>query len=204
LSRLEAGQNVNHELIKLADVEAEFAQVLDDEYNVLAQAETIVVASADQAEEAKLLAKTLKHVEKAISEKEKELTAPLKREAKRISDYAKQLVTPFSRAANLLSAKVMTWQQEEMRLQRERQRIAERGREAALLANQKPVTPLVQEKPVEKIIATRKTLKFEIVNIDVLPRECMMPNETYIRSILMAGKGVEGVRSWYEETPIFR
>ena len=65
------------------------------------------------------------------------------------------------------------------------------------------VTPIVESR-IEEVqgVSTRKIWKFEIVDIDKLPREYMLPNEKYIGQIVRVSQGnreIPGVRIYSED-----
>ena len=89
----------------------------------------------------------------------------------------------------------------------------EKGREAAAaraeeLAAQAEITaaiaPVVESK-IEEVfgISTRKVWKYEIIDLTILPREYMIPDESYIGKIVRASQGkkeIPGVKIYSENT----
>ncbi len=159
----------------------------------------------------------------------KSLTKPLDESKKRIMEFFKKPLTLLSSAEQSIKSAMISWQQEQEKVRKaEEQRLADaqqkeadrlarlaaaaekrgddkkaeefKGREAIT----KSVVPAVVNnvQPVAGI-ATRIVWKYRIVDVNQIPRQYMIPNETAIGQVARATKGsvkIEGIEIYSEET----
>ena len=155
-------------------------------------------------------------LKKAVDEKRREYVDPINEHVKSVNDAFKLLTGPLNEADKLVRQKVVDYKQEQQRRQREaeevnRQKEELARKEAAL--NYGEVT--IDTTPVDVVEAQKTTRtdlgaagmvdnwKWEVVDIDVVPREYLVPDAAMLNAIAKKHhdqKKVEGVRFYNEPT----
>lgn len=172
--------------------------------------------------------KGLKSLQKKISDFMKPIVKSAYDNWKTAKDKENSLLQPVTQAESIIKSKIISFQQEQERKRREEEeRLRELQRkEAEKLAKKaekemakgneekaeelqqqaemtKTITPIV-ESTVQKVngISTKKIWKFRIVDVNLIPREYMIPNEKMLGEVARATKGtlkVEGVEFYSED-----
>lgn len=206
------------------------AQTKAQETEVLAQNyENYTIESPEKYEYSAQDLKAVKSKAKELDALRKSLTKPLDESKKRIMAFFKNPLTLLSSAESAIKSAMLTWQQKQERIRRlEEERLAEQQRkEAERLARLakaaekrgdekkaeefkgredvvKSAVPTVVNnvQPVSGI--SKVTLwKYRIVNVNLIPREYMLPNEVAIGQFARATMGsvkIEGIEFYPEET----
>lgn len=169
------------------------------------------------AEDVKLATEDLSLISqltKSIEELRKEYVSPINEHLKSVNIEFKTLTEPLALADKTTRTKILAWRTEQERLRLEAEDINRMKddlvkREAALnegviTIDTKPVT--VPEAPAKIVrtdvgnLGTTKTWKFEVENIDLVPREYLMPDMVKIGKVVRAGVNIPGIKSWQEAT----
>lgn len=166
----------------------------------LAAAESIAIESDEDMLTAGEVRKRIKTVGKMLEEQKKSATDPINKSLKIIRGWFKPLEEDYEKAENIVSVKMLEYQ-DIQRQQREWAR--EENAEKTEIKKEHPdakvhidAVPIVITK--SENFHTRIVKKFRIVNVDLVPREFLIVDETAIRKLMMAGVTVSGVE-YYEE-----
>lgn len=186
-----------------------------------AAAKNLVIKSAEGYEQAAQLLKNIKGSLATIEDARTRITGPLNASLREVNAQAKAAAAPFLADEATIKRAMIAYSDEQDRLQRERQRIANeaalkeqaRLKEIADRAAAKGqtgkaeqfeeraaavVAPVVQtEAPKVSGISIPKVWTFEITDEDLIPREYLVVDETRIRRVVTALKGdtkIPGVR----------
>jgi len=138
---------------------------------------------------------------KQLEKDRKDLGGPLLKAKQKIDAYFKPATTSLAAAEKSLKSIMGDYQ---LKLQRERAEAARKAEEAARKAA--PVEEVQEilvkaakiETPKVEGVSVRMIKKFEISDPDKLPRHLLVPDTTKIRSAVMSGVEVPGVRVWEE------
>lgn len=164
------------------------------------------------------VAGALKHIKtlrKAAEDKRVELTKPLLDHKKKIDDEFKRYIDAYDRIISGINGKLVAYQQAEEKKRREeiaRIEAERRAKEAELQARlEKAKTeatkakienalvdvqfapPPVIDTPKAQGLSFREVYGFKIVDVNAIPREWMVPNETAIAAFIRSTKGTQKI-----------
>ncbi|MFN3327783.1 MAG: hypothetical protein ACK40U_02865, partial [Fervidobacterium pennivorans] len=191
-------------ILVLMDVGLKLIASAKVQIDALAKAcQTLTVVDDYSLEKGKELAKEAKRIENFIEEKRKEATKPLLERKKQIDDFAKMLTANLNNAVKSLRQQIQKYEEEKERRRIEELRRLEeerRRKEEELLQAQKQndvsqfekIQELQQfEQKVsqlsEKSSSLRMVWTFEVVDINAVPREYLVLDETAVRRAIQAG-----------------
>jgi len=212
------------------EIPAQAKQLIEETEIVVAQAQTFAIATMTDYQLAGEELKAIKRRMKELDDLRKSMTRPLDNAKKAVLDFFRPVSDGLSQAENLIKRAMLGYQQEQERKrqeeearlrkitedeQRRRDALAEKQAEKArargneeraqeILENVPiiPIPVVLKEQPKVKGIATREIWKFRFVNVSLLPREYMIPNEKMLLAFARATKGtipVPGVEFYSEE-----
>lgn len=138
---------------------------------------------------------------KALEAKRKAITGPMMQAKRELDGWIKPIVKVYDAAGATLKRKILEYQGRKMA---EKQAIAEQMRAQHAQGNIGQVMQLaaqaqVTSAPVLDNVTMRKRWKFRIVDLNALPREYMVPNDTAIRLAMSNGIHVPGVEYYQED-----
>lgn len=187
----------------------------------------VSVNSELELESASALLREVKAVQKAAAEAQKALTQPLEHEKKGIIAFFRERITSkLDDYERSLKRMIVGYQQEQERIRREQQRIAEEQarkererlakRAAAAEAKgqaekaeqlqeqaQTVVAPVAPPPPKVSGISSREVWRFEVVDPEAIPRTYLVPDDKKIGQVVRALKGdaeIPGVRVYCERS----
>lgn len=188
-----------------------------------AACKNIVINDNNTLEQGKNLAKNAKKIETLIEDKRKEITKPLLDEKKQIDDFAKSVTAELNAAVKDLRAQILKYEQEQERIRQEELRRLEaerRAREEELrrqMAEAHRVDPVVvqelQNLKSQQAVAVAETPKnsitkvwsYEIVEIGIIPREFLMPDDAKIKAAVRAGiRDIPGIIIFQKDQLVIR
>jgi hypothetical protein len=160
-------------------------------------------------------------LKKAFEDKRKEYVSPLNGHVAAINATFKELTDPIKTADDITRKKLVAFHLAEKRKKEETERINAFRREAAeaeAAMNEGEITESVVELPVDDLPSktTQSDLgtvtmvdvwKYEVVDLALLPREYMVPDEAMLKSIAKTHhdkKEIPGVRFYNEPTTSVR
>ena len=194
------------------DVEAR--RYYADGIGVFDSANSLVINTAETLELANNSLSFISRLKKAMESKKKKKLEPSKLETESIRDTYNYLMIPILEADKIIRGKMVAYDTEQRRIRAEaaeinRLRLEAANREAALTSD-----PVVPPPIVEVIPAPAKSVstdmgssgmvdhwKHEIIDIDLLPREYMVPDTTMLNMVARGHhdkKKVPGVRFYNE------
>jgi len=151
------------------------------------QAESILVTTTEQEEEAYLALRQIKQAIKTIEDKRKEITKPLNASLKATNSMFKKLAQPFVEADGIVREKVMDFRQEqEEKAQKELER-----REKIQAAHKKKgheIHEIIEpEAEVSKVTTVAKRWTFEVVDVNKVPREYLVLDNVAVNKAVRNG-----------------
>jgi len=162
------------------------------------------------------------NLKKALEERRKEYTAPLNSHLREINDTFKNMVQPIDSANDILRTKILAFNKEQQRLKDEAVKAEELIRQAteiqAKLTQQTgeifPDIPTVSvpEVVVSKKVytsvgdmSTRKNMKWEVVDIALVPDYLKIVDAVKVGKMVRAGIGaIAGIRIWEEDSLVIK
>lgn len=144
----------------------------------------------------------------SIKEEKEKVTKPLNEALKAERERWKPIETELEEAVRTIKKKMSDYQTRvSAEAEAERKRIADRigegkGKLKISTAARKIAEVAVPERKVETGnggARFRTVRKFEVMDVTMLPVECLLPNTVVIRRLMNEGKEVAGVRYWSEE-----
>lgn len=148
--------------------------------------------------------------DRITAEKEK-VTKPLNAALKAERGRWKPIEDMYETAIGSIRAKMSAYQSEEVKRQKDEEaRIAARvGAGRGKLKIETAVSKIEAIKKVDEKIAGdsgmvqfREVEDFEVMDVTMLPIDCLLPNEVEIRKKMKAGVKVEGVRYFTKQVPV--
>ena len=178
-------------------------QVLEKQVSPLVKnASDYKVASVEDVDSASVILKKLRDTERSVEAKRQEFVQPLNQSLRAINATFKQIVEPLVSARKILTQKVLDWKlAERERVEKEEAR-RRKIQEAHEKKGHEVKTPVVLEKPENKIgnTQTRKVWMFELVDFSKLPDEYKQMNPIKIRQAIHAGNTeIKGLKIFQEE-----
>lgn len=178
-------------------------QVLESQVSPLVkQAGSYVIDSVEAVDTASVFLKQVRDTERSIEDKRLEFTAPLNQSLKAINDTFKKLKEPLEQARALLTNKILDWKKAEAeRLFKEeerRRKIQEAHREAGHQVS----TPVVLERPENKIgnTQTRKVWTFKVKEFSKIPDVYKVINQVAVNQSIRDGvRDIPGIEVYQEE-----
>jgi len=202
-------------------------ELVNESESLLKEAKTISVYDTASMDTATILLKGNKELLKKINNTFDPIIKKTNEAHKEAVAQKKQYAEIPLRVEKLLKTKIGSYLDEQRRKaeaeakreQEEEQRKAEERRlaeaeelekqghtqEAQAVLDQEIITPKIQAAPVEKSagLSTRVIWKYRITNINLIPREYMVPNETMIGSKVRTDKdktNIPGIEAYRETT----
>lgn len=195
---------------------------------ILSQAEGFKISTAVSYQLAADELKRIKAASKKLDEVRKAITSPMDAAKKAVMDFFRKPAEQLKQAEERIKDAMLVYQtdleqkeaeerrQAEAAAKAERERLevaaareADRGEfgtvaEIATTAAQIVAAPVVRrEVPKVAGVSFRETWKFEITDLNAIPREFLLVDETKIRKVVQAMKGdtnIPGVRAYAEKT----
>lgn len=165
--------------------------------------QNIIITDDDSLEKGKELAKEARRIEQFIEEKRKEVTKPLLDRKKQIDDFAKTLTADLNNAVKSLRQQIQKYEEEKerrrleelRRLEEERRRQEEELRKAQEQNDVSQIEKLQKLSEIEqqssqlseKSSSLRMIWTFELVDINAVPREYLVLDETAVRRAIQSG-----------------
>lgn len=147
--------------------------------------------------------------DKVTAEKEK-VTKPLNEALRAERNRWKPVETKLAEAIALVRGVMTKYQTESVKKQKEEEaKIAARvGEGKGHLTAETAVRKMEEIEAPEEVVATeagsvqfRSVMKFEVMDITMLPKEFLLPNEVKIRENMKQGNTIPGVRYYEEQVP---
>jgi sugar-specific transcriptional regulator TrmB len=193
---------------------------------------SVKVASNDDLMQCAERLKDIKGKAKELEAQRKSMTAPLDETKKKIMDLFRKPLEMLDQAEFMLKKGMLSYQQEQENIRKEAQRKAdeiarkeaekERAKLEAKIARAeasgkdekaeelkqqaetiRPVSAIIENTvPVISGIATKKVWKYRVTNVDLIPREYMVVNETLLGNLARSTKGaikVSGVEFYADD-----
>lgn len=152
---------------------------------------------------------TLKEIKsriKALEDERKAITRPLDASKKRVMDLFKPVVTSYQTAEKKIKSALVTYDTEqEKKRQEEARKLAELQAKAEAEGIECDLTISEPERP--QGISYREDWKFEITDVNSLPRKYMVPDEKTLSEIARSTKGlveIPGVKFYSVKIPVSR
>ncbi len=178
-------------------------------------AEARVIATNDDLKPATDDLAIIAKVKKAMEGKRKDYLSPFQNHVKEVNEAYKTLMEPVEQADKITRNKILTFSAEQERKRREAEaieaeKLALAKREAELKGGEITVdlTPVEKPEAVPERIRTdmgtagqRDNWKWEVVDINLVPREYLMINVGMLTPIVKASKGkltILGIRIYNE------
>jgi hypothetical protein len=198
----------------LPESDLKFLMLKNEITRILEFANKRVITSAEDVKSATEDLSTIANLKKALKGRITEYINPIKQHLSCLNETFANVTSPLEYADKITREKIISYRaaEEKKRLEiedinRKKEELAKR--EAALNDGEitVDVTPIktISEQP--KIIrtdvgnlGTQKVWKFEIENIDLLPKEYMIPDMVKIGKVIRAGISITGIKSWQEES----
>ena len=185
----------------------------EESQSILAYAERRVIATLEDNKLASDDLTIISRIKRAMEAKKREYLEPLGAQMDTIRGTYNFLMAPILEAEKATKSKMLAYSAEQSRIRNEQEEINRKRMEAAQQeiklkgALSEPVD-LVEVQSVSKRVVTdmgssgqRDNWKFEIVDVDALPREYMVPDDVMLKSIAKNHhdqKAVKGVRFYNE------
>lgn len=188
-------------------IEASFKSDVEIEVRIKEQSKIAMkmrIKTKEEALQSKEVASKIQQAIKQIDKRRLEKTKDAREYVDNINKYAGELKEPLLKAKAHLASQLLNWQREEARKEIEERKAREKATADSLLAGDKTEKSSPPKPKQEKIIATRKTLEYTIVDAKKIPREFLMPDDLKIRKALKAKIEIPGVNYWYKDVPIIR
>ena len=181
------------------------------------KANEIVINNNDSLNTAVDYLSHIANTKKRIEDTRKTMVKPINDGLKAINEWFKRFSVPLEKADKTLRNKILTYRREQERLRREEEerlrKLQEKEQKRLEKQAQKkgapPPPPVVmpsvelQAKTVRGqmgSVSAKKVWDFEIIDVDRIPREFMIPNEKAIRAAVKAGvRSISGVRIFQRE-----
>lgn len=193
---------------------------LTEQHSLILNASMVIQVKdeATQVEAADALA-NLRNIIRQVEETRKELVKPLNDHVKFINSRFEQFLNPVKKAENYLREQISQYRaqvEETRRKEQARQdRLAEkRAERAEERGDVRPipevVAPMVSGPPKTIEVSTgrlsfMKIRKWEVLNLEKIPREYFVLDESRITKVVKAGiPDISGIRIWEEEVPVAR
>lgn len=153
-------------------------------------------------------------LKKAIEEKRRGYTGPINDHLKAVNAAFQEFTAPLTEADIITRQKVKDYRVEQERIRQEQERINRLRMEAAeaeMKLRDELTEPVdlveVAPAPAEHYrtesgtLGTMKVRKWEVENLDLIPREYLMIDATKIGKVVRAGiPSISGIRIWEEES----
>ena len=178
-------------------------------------ADALVITSNDQLIPATNDLSLIAKLKKAIEERRKDWVNPIRASLDAVNGVFKTLIEPLEEADRTTRAKIMAFRQEQERKRREveaieAEKLALAKREAELKGGEITIDLTPIEKPEALpahvftdlgTMGTVKIKKWEVENLELVPREYLIIDATKIGKVVRAGiPSIPGIRIWTEET----
>lgn len=174
------------------------------------------VQDADTENEAVLFLGRIKDNTKSLESQLSFLTKPLKDHVKAIKAEFDRLLDPLEAADKTVRDGITAWRNSDEFKELEAKRLAiENHARAAVIDNDiEKLEVLASEhanaaslapktvKTVEANMSMRRNIRFEITDMEQIPKAYLLVNEAAIKAAIKDGFDVPGIRHWIEMTPI--
>ena len=162
------------------------------------------------------------NLKKALEERRKEYTAPLNSHLREINDTFKAMVEPIDIADKLLRSKIGVFNKEQQRLKDEAAKAEELIRQATeiqakLTQRTGEIFPDIPAVSVPEVVvskkvytsvgdmSTRKNMKWEVVEIALVPDYLKIVDAVKVGKMVRAGIGaIAGIRIWEEDSLVIK
>jgi len=209
------------ELERQYEDDPQVVEVIDRSNDLVSQAQELEIVDEATDSAAKSALATVTTQKRDFEKLRKSFTQPLNDHVKKINLFFKGQATPLDQTESILKQKVGAYyseQQAAARKEEERLRklAAKRAEKAAVKAETtgEPVAPAIPAPTVATPVKTTKTdagsvtmrtvHKWEIEDVEKIPREFMIPDEKKIKTMVDAKIPVPGVRAYSEQVPVVR
>lgn len=196
------------------DVDEAVVKLHGQALNLEAYARLRVIASDEDVKKATDDLSLMAKLTKALEEKRKEYTGPINDHLKAVNETFKLFSGPIERANAITRQKILDYRKEQERQRQEQERINQLRREAAEaemklkgeITEPVQIVEVAAEPPAHYrtetgTLGTAKVKKWEVENLDLIPREYMMIDATKIGKVVRAGiPSIPGIRIWEEDS----
>ena len=198
--------------------EVEVKEISTETNRVVAAANAIIVADETGLQEATDILSWIAKAKKQVETKRRFFVKPLQEQVSSINNLFMDYKAPLDKADKTLRNKILTYrreqehlrQEEEKRLHKLQEKEQKRLERQAQKKNAPPPPPPVAGPAVESqaktirsemgSVSAREVWDFDIVDVDKIPKEFMIPNEKAIRAAVKAGiRSISGVRIFQRE-----
>lgn len=165
---------------------------------LLNDAQSLIISDPQGLERARDVLRRLNHCWRALDESRSIAKNPFWEHAKLIDLTAKPLLLPVEQAISTLKDRIANYGAlvEAARALQEKERLAAEAEAAANRGDR--LTPAIVMQPAETIeaakIPTRPEAVIESIDMNMLPRAYMVPNEALIKQDMLKGINVPGVK----------
>jgi len=210
-----AGEVTETALVLCPGEDVEVHGYYEESVKLLEYAEKRVIASLEDNKDANDDLSIISKLKKAMEAKKREYLEPLKVQQDAIRDTYNFLMTPIIEAEKLTKSKMLSYDAEQQRIRAEQEDINRKRLEAAEaemklkgeLTESVNLVEVAPEAPkrTQTDLGTsgqRDVWKFEIVDLDALPREYMIPDLVMLNAIAKKyhdQKKIAGVRFYCEK-----
>ena len=192
------------EKIKAASLDVKATKEQAEEALAIATAAEAVTIHDEQGfEEASSILLEVKDRGKQIEARRKLITKPMMEAKKEVDELFKAPIASLKKAETKLKRAIGEYVE---RVEAEQQEMIVEAQEAheagstTLEVREKLVEATQRTAPKVKGVSMRTVTKFEIVDVEQLPRHLMKPDEAKIRAMVNSGLTVPGVRTWTEKS----
>ena len=173
-------------------------------------AEKRIITTAEDLKPATDDLSLIAKIKKALEEKRREYVKPLQDHVKTVNDAFKNLMEPIETADKVTRAKILAFQAEQGRIQREQEEINRLRMEAAqkemelkgeLTESVNLVEVMVAPKRITTEMGTvgqRLIAKWEVVNFSQVPDEFKAIDSAKVTKLVKGGGTIPGIRVWQE------
>lgn len=174
---------------------------------ILDRIASLEIRNTPEMEQAVALTKRIKEEKAKIDEIKDLLVKPLKVQAKAIEAKLKPRIDELDNAESMLKQKMVnyTLEQDKVRLQKEE--ILRKEQEKKYLKELKksekegiipppPPEPVTIEKQKIEGFSMRMSWDYRIINVDLIPRDFMIPDDKKIRKCILAGLEIKGIQAF--------
>jgi hypothetical protein len=193
------------------DLDRSVVAIYEESCKLLGYAQSRSVKTAEDAKLATDDLAIIANLKKAIEAKRKDYTGPINEHLKAVNQAFQEFTQPLKDADEANRLKILRYEKEQ-RLNREEQERINRLRIEAAEAEMKLKGELTEsvnvvevQAPPAKIIrasmgkaSTFNIWKWEVVDIDQVPKMYLVPDAPKIKKMVEAGGSIPGIRAWQE------
>jgi len=184
-------------------VDSKEIEVLKKETSpLIEQAQTCIVETSSDVEEASGFLKKISDSLKNIENKRLSFTAPLNQSLNEINLSFRAIRSPLEKARDIVSSKILFWRRKEIERQEKEEERRRKIQEAHAKQGHQVNGPVILERPQNTIgnAQARKIWKFEVINFSQVPDNYKELNQVSVNNAIRAGiKEIAGLRIYQED-----